>query len=879
MTRTGWRAWLRGRRTRRTLVLVLVLLIAGAGIALATVRPAPRIVTRAQFLPGTPEGGTPVRLDTTLYLPPHTPAPAVLLAHGFGATKQSLDGTARTLAKAGYVVLAYTARGFGRSGGDIHLDSLDYEVRDARGLVDWLARRPEVKRVDGAPQIGVAGGSYGGALALLLAGTDPRIKAVAADITWNDLTAALFPNAAGDRPGVFKKLWAGYLFQAALPGLSGIGGSAGSGNRTGAAPSPALGARAAQCGRFAPGLCALYLEAAQSGRPSAELLALLKRSSPATVLGGITAPTLLTQGQDDSLFTLGQADANARGIAAHGTPVRVEWRLGGHDTGDSVSDSVLVSWFRDAFAGRVHGTQPFAVEQQGAAISAEEGNAVAQTVTVSHYSGLDGEHSVAVPLIGPPQTVAAPPGGAPAAVTAVPALGALLSQLPGLTGQASALSLLPGQVAEFTTAPLRAAALIAGGATVTLSITADSSGDATLFLALRDLSSRGLVLPANLVAPLYLSGLRPGVARTVTVRLPAIVQDVAAGHRLVLTVSTTDLSYALPADARTYRIGLAPGAGLALPTVSGTVTKQGAPWVWLVVGGGFAVLVVLAVWVVFALRRRVLHPVPEYATVPVVVTDLVKEYKDGYRAVDGVTFRVEPGQVVGLLGPNGAGKTTTLRVLVGLITPTSGTVHVFGEPVVPGAPVLSRLGAFIEGPGFLPHLTGLQNLRLYWATSGRPDEEADFETALQIAGLGDSVHRRVKSYSHGMKQRLGIAQAMLGLPELLVLDEPTNGLDPPQIAEMRDVLRTYAQTGRTVVVSSHLLAEVEQSCTHVVVMHKGRLVAAGSVSEIAGAGGVQLAVRDPQQAAEVLAAAGIEATAVPARRALEEVFLDLVEAE
>jgi ABC-2 type transport system ATP-binding protein len=117
---------------------------------------------------------------------------------------------------------------------------------------------------------------------------------------------------------------------------------------------------------------------------------------------------------------------------------------------------------------------------------------------------------------------------------------------------------------------------------------------------------------------------------------------------------------------------------------------------------------------------------------------------------------------------------------------------------------------------------------------------------------------------------------MLGLPELLVLDEPTNGLDPPQIAEMRAVLKDYARTGRTVVISSHLLAEVEQTCTHVVVMHKGRLVAAGATAEIAGAGGRQLAVPDPVEAARVLAAAGIEAELVPARRALEDVFLDLI---
>jgi ABC-2 type transport system ATP-binding protein len=232
--------------------------------------------------------------------------------------------------------------------------------------------------------------------------------------------------------------------------------------------------------------------------------------------------------------------------------------------------------------------------------------------------------------------------------------------------------------------------------------------------------------------------------------------------------------------------------------------------------------------------------------------------------------------VLGLLGPNGAGKTTTLRVLMGLILPTEGSIRVFGEQVVPGSPALSRLGAFVEGPGFLPHLTGADNLRLYWAASGRHPDAAQLDTVLEIAGLGPSLHRKVKTYSHGMQQRLAIAQAMLGLPDVLVLDEPTNGLDPPQIAEMREVLHGYAATGRTVIVSSHLLAEVEQTCSHVVVMHRGRLVAAGSVSEVAGTASVQLVVEDPVRAADVLAASGISARAVPARRALEEVFLDLI---
>src|SRR5206468_1595896 len=145
--------------------------------------------------------------------------------------------------------------------------------------------------------------------------------------------------------------------------------------------------------------------------------------------------------------------------------------------------------------------------------------------------------------------------------------------------------------------------------------------------------------------------------------------------------------------------------------------------------------------------------------------------------------------------------------------------------------------SFVEGAGFLPHLSGAANLSLYWAATGRPLDEAHLEQALEIAGLGDAVRRRVGTYSQGMRQRLAIAQAMLGLPDLLVLDEPTNGLDPPQIHQMRDVLKRYAATGRTVVVSSHLLSEVEQSCSHVVVMHRGRLVAAGDVDDIVAGGG------------------------------------------
>jgi ABC-2 type transport system ATP-binding protein len=611
---------------------------------------------------------------------------------------------------------------------------------------------------------------------------------------------------------------------------------------------------------------------------------LMRLASPASVIDALSAPTLLTQGEQDSLFPLSEAAENARQLAAHGTPVRVVWREGGHDTGGGggVATSAAIGWFDDVFNGGGGGAgvskqQPFRFSEQAGVVSAATGDAAQQTLEADGYPGVAGapEDTETVQVSGPPQVAIAPPDGSPAAITSVPGLSALG---PLVTRALDLLPAAPGQTASFGSAKLPDSVLIVGQPTVRITVTARSSADAILFAALRDLAPDGTEqVPAQLVSPVRLTGLRPGVPRTVTVRLPSIVRNVEAGHRLVLTVGTTDFGYALPANARTYLIGLAGGtAAVTIPTASGTPIDAGHPGAWLLVGALIALVIGLSVGAVLIRRRLVLKPDPELVDVPVSIRSLVKEYAGGYRAVDDVSIRVERGQVVGLLGPNGAGKTTVLRVLVGLITPTSGSVHVFGQPVVPGAPVLARVGAFIEGPGFLPHLTGRENLRLFWAATGRPEPDAEFDLALDIAGLGQSIDRRVRAYSHGMKQRLGIAQAMLGLPEVLVLDEPTNGLDPPQIAEMREVLQDYARTGRTVLVSSHLLAEVEQTCTHVVVMHKGRLIAAGPTAEIAGAGGVQLAVEDPDAAARVLADAGIIAELVPARRALEDVFLDLI---
>jgi len=252
-------------------------------------------------------------------------------------------------------------------------------------------------------------------------------------------------------------------------------------------------------------------------------------------------------------------------------------------------------------------------------------------------------------------------------------------------------------------------------------------------------------------------------------------------------------------------------------------------------------------------RRRHEQARPDLADVPLVVEHLVKTYSDGHRAVDAVSWRADRGQVVGLLGPNGAGKTTTLRMVMGLIQPDSGTVHVLGEPIHAGAPVLARVGALIEGPGFLPHLTGRANLRAYWAATGREETGAQLPDVLEVAALGDAIDRPVHSYSQGMRQRLGIAQAMLGMPEVLVLDEPTNGLDPPQIAAMRPILHRYAASGRTVVISSHLLGEVEMTCSHVVVMHAGRVVTTGTVAELVDSADTTVVLLGPGEAAGALA--------------------------
>jgi ABC-2 type transport system ATP-binding protein len=214
------------------------------------------------------------------------------------------------------------------------------------------------------------------------------------------------------------------------------------------------------------------------------------------------------------------------------------------------------------------------------------------------------------------------------------------------------------------------------------------------------------------------------------------------------------------------------------------------------------------------------------------VDHLTKRYSREVLAVDDLGFQVARGEVCGLLGPNGAGKTTTLRMLVGLIRPTSGATRIFGEEIRPSSPVLRHVGTMIEHASFVPYLSGMVNLRLYWESAGGDFANANLDEALAIADLGNAVNRKVKTFSQGMRQRLGIARALLGAPDVLILDEPTNGLDPGEMREIRDLLRRLADRGATVLLSSHLLSEVEQVCSHAVVMDRGRLVASGAVADL-----------------------------------------------
>jgi ABC-2 type transport system ATP-binding protein len=235
------------------------------------------------------------------------------------------------------------------------------------------------------------------------------------------------------------------------------------------------------------------------------------------------------------------------------------------------------------------------------------------------------------------------------------------------------------------------------------------------------------------------------------------------------------------------------------------------------------------------------------------------------RALDGLDMVVERGIVQGLLGPNGSGKTTTIRVLLGLARADGGEARVLGHAVPSQLPqVVGHVGALVENPLFLPGLTGRTSLNLLATSVGVPHTRVDH--VLDEVRLHERADDRVKTYSLGMRQRLGIAAALLKDPQLLILDEPSNGLDPAGMKEVRDLVRRLATGGRTIVISSHLLSEVQQVCDHVTIMSRGRALVSGPVDEVLrahGRHGFVLGVADPTAAVEVLQQAGFDVQTLP----------------
>ena len=237
-------------------------------------------------------------------------------------------------------------------------------------------------------------------------------------------------------------------------------------------------------------------------------------------------------------------------------------------------------------------------------------------------------------------------------------------------------------------------------------------------------------------------------------------------------------------------------------------------------------------------------------------------FRGGTTALDGLDMSVPEGGVFGFLGPNGAGKTTTIRCLLGLVRPTSGSMQLLGvDPQRNLASVVRRVGAMVETPAFFPRFSGKRNLEYLGRIHGIG--KRDVQSAMTRVGLGDRRRDLVRDYSLGMKQRLGLAAALMLDPELLILDEPANGLDPAGITEVRSLLRGLADEGRTVFVSSHILNEVQAVCDRVAILNHGRCVAAGEVREVLAMGssaGMAVSVKSPGKALSILKKAGLEAS-------------------
>lgn len=570
-------------------------------------------------------GADKVQLDVTLQIPNSAtesePAAAIIFPHGYGGTKEQPKGQATKFARQGYVALTYTARGFGDSTGDISLNAPDYEVADARTLIDLLSERPEVLQ-DGAgdPRVGILGGSYAGGLALLTAAYDQRVDVISASRTWNSLVNSLFPNGTGELAaqtpgasaanagdGVFKKLWGQFFFEGGS--LDAEGGEGGNGGGGGGQP-------AGECGGLREEYCTAYAEVLRTNRLTEDMRVLLEQSSPSSVIGQITAPTLLTQGEGDKLFPLAEADANARGIAANGTPVKLVWVTGGHGAfrqnaaEAAMLDALQTQWFDFHLrgAGADPGTSFDYTEVSDPILT---GPMEGQPETVPSYPGLagPGPARLEVPITGEAQELEYPAGGTPGALSSIP---------PGFTSQSGERRQLPTEIPE-QTATFESQALIGpldvvGSPTVDVQV-ASTSGEAVLFGKVYDVDATGgAVLVQSLVAPLRMTNLPSSLdqAQPTTIVLPTLAHSFGEGHSVRVILSSTDQGFATPEEAAQYQVKLADGETgvLSVPDVTGqpgpefTPRAERALNLVLIAGAAAVGLIVVGVVVWLLLRRR-----------------------------------------------------------------------------------------------------------------------------------------------------------------------------------------------------------------------------------------------------------------------------------
>ncbi|MFM8505855.1 MAG: alpha/beta fold hydrolase, partial [Acidimicrobiaceae bacterium] len=419
-----------------------------------------------------------ISIDTSQYLPKKLPAPAILIAHGFGGSKDTVESDAKFFASKGFVVMTWSARGFGESTGQIEMNSIESEVADSRALITHLAKSKNVLLDgEGDPRVGIMGSSYGGANALLTASQDSRIDAVISDISWSDLEQGLFPQSVERSlaSGPFKKVWAGTFFSAVTLQSAYLG----------------------ECGAFAQRWCDAYQNAVLQGKPSPTDKKLLESVSPVKYASSISAPTLLSQGQADSLFPLSESYKLAQELKKNKTenPLSMIWHADGHDGSNAQAPYLreqFLLWFQKHLLEREIEFPIFQFTRSNGSISLQDSTVIPKVFT-SENLPFENEPKQ-LQLVTPTAAMIYPIGGVPSAISALPGIGsagALASQLlSNLAGFSPAF--LPGQSGLLESAPLTEPISVVGPSSIKVRITS-TEPDATLFFSLVTKSPSGAI--------------------------------------------------------------------------------------------------------------------------------------------------------------------------------------------------------------------------------------------------------------------------------------------------------------------------------------------------------------------------------------------------